>query len=299
MSTFKPVQAATVKEEHFKDLCFPMIATPKLDGIRCLIRDGKVVSRTLKPIRNEHIQGILGTMDMVWADGMDGELITYTDGEMDKLNTVSSKVMSRDGEPDFVWHVFDDSTVPSAPYWCRLEDLKCTVKDLNHPHVKYVQEQQVDCIEDLRQLEREYVMERGWEGLMLRDPEGVYKFGRSTLKQQLLLKWKRFMDDEATVVGFKELMRNNNEAKKDALGHTKRSNHKANKTPAGVMGVMEMQWANGTDFELGTGFTLKQRTDIWNDRKRYMGSTVTFKYREKGVNDAPLLPVFKAFRKDT
>ena len=44
----------------------------------------------------------------------------------------------------------------------------------------------------------------GYEGLMLRDPNGVYKFGRSTVKENILLKVKDFMDDEAEIISFRE-----------------------------------------------------------------------------------------------
>ena len=49
-----------------------MEASPKLDGIRCMIQDGIALSRSLKPIRNEHVQYILGREIF---NGLDGELI--------------------------------------------------------------------------------------------------------------------------------------------------------------------------------------------------------------------------------
>jgi len=50
----------------------------------------------------------------------------------------------------------------------------------------------------------------GFEGVMLRSPSGRYKFGRSTLKENLLLKLKRFEDAEAQIIGFEELSHNAN-----------------------------------------------------------------------------------------
>ena len=44
------------------------------------------------------------------------------------------------------------------------------------------------------------ILEDGFEGVMLRSPLGKYKMGRSTLKEGILLKLKRFEDAEATVV---------------------------------------------------------------------------------------------------
>ena len=51
---FKPMLAAAV--EDVSTLAFPLIASPKLDGIRCIVRNGVAYSRSNKPIRNRHIQ---------------------------------------------------------------------------------------------------------------------------------------------------------------------------------------------------------------------------------------------------
>ena len=52
----KPLLAGTFDPDKAK---FPYAATPKIDGIRFLMVDGQAVSRSFKPIRNEHIQRIL------------------------------------------------------------------------------------------------------------------------------------------------------------------------------------------------------------------------------------------------
>ena len=51
---FKPMLAATVADRS--KLRFPYLASPKLDGIRCLVLNGEVLSRSFKPIRNRFIQ---------------------------------------------------------------------------------------------------------------------------------------------------------------------------------------------------------------------------------------------------
>ena len=66
-------------------------------------------------------------------------------------------------------------------------------------------------------------LEFGYEGIMLRDPNGTYKFGRSTARDNILLKVKRFLDDEAEVIGIEEKMSNQNVAEKDNFGRTERS----------------------------------------------------------------------------
>ena len=44
---------------------FPIYVSTKFDGIRALVIDGVVYSRSLKPIRNKHIQKLFGKEDYI------------------------------------------------------------------------------------------------------------------------------------------------------------------------------------------------------------------------------------------
>ncbi|KKK86939.1 hypothetical protein LCGC14_2758210, partial [marine sediment metagenome] len=55
----KPMLAATLKDVNQLDYSKGYLATQKLDGIRALMIDGKLVSRTFKSIRNNHIRTML------------------------------------------------------------------------------------------------------------------------------------------------------------------------------------------------------------------------------------------------
>ena len=92
----KPLLAGNFDPEKAQ---LPYIATPKIDGIRFLMVNGVAVSRTFKPIRNQHIQSLLSTY---LPDGIDGEL---TSGNTFQSST--SAVMTIEGEPNFKVWVFD------------------------------------------------------------------------------------------------------------------------------------------------------------------------------------------------
>ena len=49
----KPMLAT---EANFNKLRYPVCTQPKLDGIRVVIKDGVVYSRSLKAIPNKHVQ---------------------------------------------------------------------------------------------------------------------------------------------------------------------------------------------------------------------------------------------------
>jgi DNA ligase-1 len=137
----------------------------------------------------------------------------------------------------------------------------------------------------------------GYEGLILRSISGGYKFGRSTVREGIMLKLKRFTDEEAVVVDFEEQMHNGNEATVDNLGRTKRSSHKANKVGKGTLGKLVCESERYSDlFRIGTGFTDAQRQQIWDYRHTYKGKLVKFKHQPYGQKDAPRTPVFLGWR---
>jgi DNA ligase-1 len=274
-------------------LRFPLLVTPKLDGIRCVMVDGKALSRTFKPIPNRYIREWL---EGVAVSGLDGELMM---GDGLDFQATTSAIMSRDGSPDFTYHVFDFvSDSIDTPYNTRLVRLAQWVGALQFPHIKFVPYQQVDNLDELLAFEAE-VLKMGYEGVCMRSPDSPYKCGRATFKQQWLLKMKRFLDGEATILGFVERMQNTNEAVTNELGLTKRSSAKSGKVPAGTLGTFQVRdLADGTEFEIGTGRGLGDalRKAIWQNQDAYLGRVIKFKYQPQGVKDAPRVASFLGFR---
>jgi DNA ligase-1 len=147
------------------------------------------------------------------------------------------------------------------------------------------------------QIIEQNAIDSGYEGVMLRSPNSPYKCGRSTLKEEYLLKVKRFFDAEAEVVGFIEQMHNANEAEKDAFGRTKRSSKKAGMVPANTLGELRLKdLQTGLEFGCGTGLSQELRKQIWTNQDDYRGKIVTFKYQPSGQKSLPRFPVFKGFR---
>ena len=139
----------------------------------------------------------------------------------------------------------------------------------------------------------------GYEGIMLRNPGGIYKHGRSTLKEGHLLKLKRFVDSEAIVIDVKPLMHNENEAVRNKLGHLERSSKKAGKVATNMVGSLVVRDVKtGVEFEIGTGFDEKQRYDLWSDRHLIVAQKWVVKYKSQpiGVKEKPRFPVFLGFR---
>jgi DNA ligase-1 len=271
-------------------LSYPLLASPKLDGIRCLVVGNVAFSRNLKPVPNRFAQRLFGRREF---HGLDGELVVGLDTAPDAFQRSSSGIMSRDGEPDAVFHVFDDWSC-ALGFEGRLAAVKKRVHGF--ANLRFVRHRLVRDEEQLLRLEEEFVGD-GYEGIMLRKPDGPYKQGRSTLNEGWLMKLKRFSDGEAEVVGYTQLLHNANEATVGELGQTKRSSHKAGKVAQEMLGALTVRdLTTDVVFEVGTGFTEDMRRLLWVGRLKLQGRLVKYKYQPTGVKEKPRFPVFLGFR---
>jgi len=289
--SFKPLLSGKV--EDINKLRFPLVASPKIDGIRCLILNGKPVSRKLKLIPNRFIQDDLGAL-APRLNGLDGELLI----EGKPFNEISSTVMSEDGTPiDVKFKVFDSFTDPDLPYALRLQSAIAQVDKITplHSGIKVIESKILNNTAELLAYEGACLF-LGYEGVMTRSVDGRYKYGRSTANEQILLKLKRFEDSEAVVIGAIEEQRNGNAAVVDELGHTKRSSHKANLHGKGVLGAFRVRRPDGLEFDIGTGFSAEQRLLYWKGIDLLIGKTIVYKHQPHGALEKPRFPVWKGFR---
>lgn len=294
---FKPLLSATF-DPSSKHVRWPMLASAKLDGIRCIIIDGITYSRTLKPIPNKHVQACLGRPEL---EGMDGELIVGSPIAPDVYNVTQSAVMSRDGAPSFTFMVFDDISLVGKPFHERIDKLHHRVVALNRNYpVMVVPHCLVESFEEAKATYNDYV-EMGYEGIMFRRLAGEYKYGRSTLKGGDLIKWKPLEDFDAVVVDVFEEMYNGNEAVVDELGHTKRSSHQENKVGKGTLGgLIAKPLAGGPTFKVGIfkGVTKQDLQAWWHDKANLVGKTFKCQKLAIGEKDRPRHPRWIGWRDD-
>lgn len=278
----KPLLAT---KADYDKIQYPVWASPKLDGIRCLMVEGIAMSRSMKPIPNHFVQEQLKGLH-----GLDGELMLNGD-----YNQIQSGIMSRDGEPDFTYHVFDSFADKNNPYGLRLRHIYLNELDWNE-RVSILKQTTIHNEEELDIFVAKCIAE-GYEGVMIRHPEGKYKHGRSTVKEGILLKIKQFHDDEAILVEVTEKMRNDNELERDELGYAKRSSCKENLVPAGTAGSLILNW-NGLEFRVGfgPGINDSDKQDIWNQREQLKGSLSKFRYQELSKDGVPRFGKFLGFR---
>lgn len=282
---FKPMLAATITD--ISTLQYPLLASPKLDGIRATVHRTKLLTRSLKLVPNIHCQNKFGSLEF---EGLDGELIVGEPTAKDCFRVTTSGVMAVQGTPDVKFYVFD-RVQELTTFSQRMPTLSTSTKK----SIVRVPQVVIHTPFALHEYE-ESMLERGFEGVMLRDPNGLYKFGRSTVREGGLMKLKRFEDGEAVVEGVTELHNNENEKTLESVGKAKRSSKKEGMVGARTLGALVVRdIATGAQFGIGSGFTAAERAALWG-RRDLEGKIVKYKFFPSGSKDAPRFPVFIGFR---
>ena len=203
---FLPMLAASFDKRKDK-VTYPVDVQPKLDGVRCLAYwDGdsvKLMSRGGK--QWNCCQHIIDELEQVlpkdWV--LDGEL--YIHGSTFQEITKLVKKL-RPESVNVQFHVYD---VPRAGYeqtelggstWSNRKISVELIDEFveNCKSVKVVRTDFAAHEEDVYELQSEY-LEEGYEGAIVRERDGEYKFGYRSNK---LLKVKNFMDKEYLIAGF-------------------------------------------------------------------------------------------------
>lgn len=284
----KPMLAGTVKEGL--RIPFPVFGSPKLDGIRAIVKDAELLSRRLLQIPNRYTFGELSRPEF---NGLDGELVVGEATAPNSYTATLSGIMSEGGTPQVTFWVFDrwDKT---APFIYRRDLLPPRSTTDGGLVIKRLKQTLLNSEDELLEYEQR-MLTLGFEGVMLRHPEGRYKFGRSTATEFALMKLKRFEDSEAEIIGLIEQMHNANEATINNLGRTKRSSHKANKIPKGTTGTLQCRDIHsGVEFEIGTGMDDALRQEFWDNPP--IGKIVKYKFQPVGIKARPRFPVYLGLR---
>ena len=264
---------------------------PKLDGVRCTFDGESFLSRTgtaFEPPEFWYEGTAIQALQETVGATLDGELVCrdqimeWVKPEFDpqdydeprslkNFNDVVSVVRrkrpaTRDRAWSSAWEemifvVFDIIDV-DRPYKERYADLwECA--QIEHPLLVIPVEHVIDNPEEVDGWLRESRY-RGWEGVMLRNPDAPYERKRT----RNLLKVKPVVDEEFAVLGTQP-------------GTGK---HK------GRMGALICE-RNGETFKVGTGFTDADREDL-----DWIGKTITVEYFELTPRGVPRHPRYKATR---
>jgi len=299
----KPRPCRAVDYNGYPEGAAYVLVLPKIDGTRGIHMNGELQARTLKPFRNTEALARFKELGDV-LHGLDGELTLGDNLKLHRLCNATNSVLNRN--PDeatrdaLCWWVFDDWALDRG-YELRLANASRRVALLNKAGYDFIR-----CVGYVRCTSHAEViaahaknMEAGFEGSIVRIPDGLYKYGTTTAKEGLYLRIKDFKDDEAICTGLVEARENQNEAVQNALGHTERSSAQAGMVGKGMVGAILADHSTFGPIEIGPGeMTHDERRYYWEHPEELVGKTITFKYFPYGVKDKPRMPTYKTPRED-
>jgi len=293
---FKPILSA--KDFIEEKIKFPVYCTPKLDGIRSfkLPDNEKILSRSLKPIPNKYIQ----SLSHLFPNTVDGEFILKNENNILPFNETTSFVMSFDEQPSkekqLYFVIFDYDILSNKNYLDRIESLKELFykNNLIDYNFDILIPKEINNLKELYSFE-EKCLEENYEGVILRS-NGKYKFGRSTVNDGLMIKLKRWYDDEGIIVDMIEKY-NNTSSLINELGYKDKNHKKESLTPANTLGSLVLKYKDYT-FEVGSGFTDEERDEFWFNKDKYFGKKIKFKYIPYGMVEKPRNPIYLGIRNE-
>lgn len=283
---------------------FPVVMLPKIDGVRGLNPSGQFLARSLKKHGNLYTSRFYSEQCLI---GFDGEVAAEDWTHADLCRLTTSAISTHDGAPFTLWWIFDLINEKTADwgYWDRYKEAEASIARLQADplqpqcvgHLRIVPAVIVHSLEALERQEEKWLA-MGFEGVILRDPDGKHKNGRCTVREGAYLRIKRFIEEEAYVMGIIEGQHNANEAMINELGRTARSSHQDNMVPNGMVGAMQVRsLKDGAEFVVGAGcMPHADRVRFFQNQELLLGKIIKYQHFPKGVKDKPRFPTFKTFR---
>lgn len=260
-------------------ISFPCFTQPKLDGLRCVVYLDKAgaiqfQSRTGSMFLGlTHLARSLAPMfERFGTLVLDGEL--YTDQmPFEELAGLIKKKKFVDADKTRVekieYHVYDQ-VVADRPFLERFRHLHDSVLGAQvHPGIFLVETLPAATVEEVKHHFSRYV-DRGYEGIMLRNQNGLYQVG---YRSHDLQKYKEFFENEYEIRGFKE-----------GEGRDKGTVIWICVTP------------EGREFSVRPRGSLELRREWYESASAYIGKRLTVIYQELSEHGVPRFPVGKDVR---
>jgi DNA ligase-1 len=297
-------------------LVYPLIAMPKLDGVRGLNVESQLKARSLKSFKNKALTALYSKPEF---NGFDGELVAGAVTDPDLCRKTTSLVNTIKGSHNCGWALFDyvpNDEVAALPYYQRHMLLEAKVTELRNTMLGVANFLFVIPIlicenEDELLVAEEMWLKQGYEGVIIRSMDGRYKYGRTTQKEATYLRIKRFVDGECEILELIEGETNNNVPQINELGQTYRTSHQENKVGNGMIGsfkgralkdikdptTKKLLIAKDQIIVVTSGkMSHDERLSYYQNPETILGKIAKFKFFPKGQKDKPRFPTFQSFR---
>lgn len=324
MKKFEPMKAYN-KKEDLSTISYPKLVSFKLDGIRCIYKDGEAITRSLKSIVNKQIKEKLKSLEVYSKENnviLDGEIyahgitfslisscvmtIDYTTKnsikawkelqEKHNTNITREEVFSR-----LKYYAFDcvNQEKFDEPFVDRIDTLQdmSNTDEFNDIFIEVGQ----DKIESYKDVEVyfAYALEEGYEGLMLKGFDTAYKCGRSTYKEDTMHKLKPYVTFDAVILGVLQATEVDPSAEvtKNELGRSVTSKKQEDRVYIEQASGFQVEYEGNFCFPTLT-MTAKEKKEVWANQEDYIGKMIEYKGLLYGSMIVPRHPVMTRFRED-
>ncbi len=265
-------------DKHGKKIKYPAYVQPKLDGHRCIaiIQDGKCTlwSRTRKPITGvPHIAAQLEKLFPASTIILDGELYHHDYREkFEELTSFIRQVTPKPGHEIVQYWVYDVVDL-NANFKTRnfvLEGAQDHITERSIDKIVIVPTFDVSDEEDMVGLFGAFT-DNGYEGLMVRNTDGLYKGKRSYDLQKV----KLMQDAEYEIV--------------DVV---------SGKGKMAELAIFRCVTEDGQEFGVKMKGALEDLRIYLEDKENYIGRDLTVQYQKLSAEGVPIFPVGLRIRED-
>lgn len=238
---------------------------PKLNGERCLIKKcgGEIIAYSRQGIEFTTLDHITIFLKSIPGDfTLDGEL--YVHGQ--KLQTINSWVKRQ--QPNTLkiqYHIYD--IILESEYSHRKQELQRIKNLIGNIHSIFFVPSEIVFNEDYAIRMRDYYINLGYEGAMIRGFELPYQDGK---RSNSLLKMKKALDGEFLVTGITS------------------STH--------GWAILDCVTKDGKKFSVSAPGGIEEKTEIYLDKDAYIGRYIQIEFFEWTIDNKPFHPVAIRFR---
>jgi len=312
MKQYKPMLAPN-QEVNLDEINYPLLASFKLDGIRIIFYKGQIFTRSLKQLPNKQLRKKFEPIRKYSEDNnliLDGEIYSH---ELNFQEIISFCMTQDFTDKKSIKKHGKILTIPDhLKFYCfdciENDNLNTNFKDreefarlsmFRFPDIAFPVEQfNVDEPEEVKNHFNK-ALENGYEGLILKDSNGKYKYGRCTLKEGLIYKIKFFRTFDATIISVVQATKVNPNAEKkiNELGRSVTSKKKDDRILINKASAFFISY-KFTPLKVVLAMTDEEKEIIWRDKENYIGRMIEYKGMKIGAKDVPRHPTFVRFRPD-
>ena len=293
---FSPMLANTFNEKHYLPssrnykIPFPAFVQKKYDGIRCIAfldSQDNIILQSRKCVKFAHFTNIESSLKLFFeqVEGslhrfiFDGEL--YSDSIPFETINGCARLTKNINEKDRIninkiqYHIYDCyiSDKPNTIFKERMDILKSIFEKFRTCDMtNYIHEVKTEPVCNLKEIKLKHAkyVEDGFEGIMIRDANGIYEPNK---RSKYLQKYKEFMEEEFEIVGFHD----GEGVDKDLV-------------------IWDCITKEGKVFSVRPRASFEERRRLFKEALTHMGKQLTVIFQEYSSDLIPRFPVGKGIR---